>query len=321
MDPVIKPVSPRKAYMLVGPTAVGKTAVAQWIAERKGWPILSADSMLVYRGMNIGTAKPSVAERGCVPYWGLDLVNPSETFSVARFLEEAGRCLDSLAPDQGVIAVGGTGLYFRGLIEGLETAPVSLPESRARWQGLLEAEGIGGLQRALRERNQAWYEALSVADKQNSRRLIRALEGHEAGLSGPPQSWRRGNESPVVVGLSMPREELVLRIEERVTAMYRDGLLDETRDLIKAGSDLSPTAAHAIGYAEAMACLGGGLSRAEAIELTVIRTRQLVKRQMTWFRRQMSIQWVHIGRSTPVEAAAASVLEAWDTVGATPLGI
>jgi tRNA dimethylallyltransferase len=311
----------RVAYLLVGPTAVGKTAVAQWIAEHKGWQILSADSMLVYRGMDIGTAKPSQDELNRVKYWGVDIVDPSEFFSVAKYLSEAQRCLDCIPPKQDLIIVGGTGLYLRALMEGLEAGSVESSSRRSQWQELFDAQGIDGLRRALMERNIGWYESLSVADKSNSRRLIRALEGHEAGILCPPKSWRKAEESPNVVGLSMEREDLVVRIEERVQAMYRDGLLAETKELINRGREWSVTAAHAIGYEEAAACLRGDISRMEAIERTVVRTRQLVKRQMTWFRGQMAVRWVNVNPQTSVKDAARAVLEAWNVTGPTPLGV
>ncbi len=319
MDAQTKQNRPFSAYILVGPTAAGKTAVAQWIAEKKGWPILSADSMLVYRGMTVGTAKPSREERRRVQYWGVDLVNPCDAFNVAMFVEEARRCLQSVAPGQGPIVTGGTGLYIRALIEGLDDVPAGESAVRARWQQVLETEGIEGLQRALRERNQAWFDGL--ADQQNPRRLIRALEGHEAGMAGPRRSWKGQGGRSQVAGLSVGREDLQRRIEERVQAMYRNGLLEETRALLDGGQGWSATAAQAIGYKEAAACLGGGLSRDEAIALTVIRTRQFAKRQATWFRNQLSVQWVEVERSVPVEETARRVLETWETLGATPLGI
>jgi tRNA dimethylallyltransferase len=310
---------PFSAYLLVGPTAAGKTAVAQWIAEKKGWPILSADSMLVYRGMTVGTAKPSQEERRRVRYWGVDLVNPCDAFNVAMFVEEARRCLESLASGQGLIVAGGTGLYIRALIEGLDDVPAGAPSARSRWQHILETEGIEGLQRALQERNQAWFDGL--ADKQNPRRLIRALEGHEAGMAGPRRSWKSREGSPLVAGISVNREDLHRRIEERVLAMYGSGLLEETRALLDGGGGWSPTASQAIGYKEAAACLGGRLSRDKAIALTVIRTRQFAKRQMTWFRNQLAVQWIDVEQGSPVESVARRVLETWEMIGATPLGI
>lgn len=308
-----------KAYVLVGPTAVGKSDVAQWIAEEKGWSILSADSMLVYRGMTIGTAKPSMEERRRVRYWGVDLVEPSSVFNVAMFIDEARRCMESTAPDQSVIVVGGTGLYLRALIEGLSEAPAGSTAVRVKWEGVLAREGVEGLRRALRERNKEWFD--SLADQRNPRRLIRALERHDAGGATPLRSWRCPADAPLVAGLSMARDDLHRRIQARVQRMYTGGLLNETRRILAAWSAWSPTASQAIGYKEAAACLGGTLSRDAAMELTVIRTRQLAKRQLTWFRRQMAVEWIDVKCPMRTEETAKRVLKVWDVIGATPLRI
>ncbi len=280
-----------QAYFLVGPTAAGKTAVAQRLAETMGADILSADSMLVYRGMDIGTAKPSPSERGRVRYWGLDLVEPSESFSVARFVQEARRCFES-ARERGVpvIIAGGTGLYVKALLNGLDELPDPSPEVRARWQAVLAQSGVEGLQSALAARNSVWLKEL--ADPANSRRLIRALELIESGFPEPPRSWRGPSREVCVTGIEVPREVLVERIENRVHEMYAAGLLVETQGLMTRYGRLSGTAAGAIGYAEALLCLQGELSQAVAIQLTIQRTRQLAKRQMTWFRHQIQVSWI-----------------------------
>lgn len=319
MTRAIQPSSRFRAYILVGPTATGKTKVAQWIAERKGWAILSADSMLVYRGMSIGTAKPTMQERGGVEYGGIDLVTPCDSFSAGMFVDEARRYLESLHDRQELIIVGGTGLYLRALLEGLSAEPDVSPGIRMKWRGVLEREGIDGLQRALQEKNQVWYD--SLADKQNPRRLIRALEGVDAGRQTPPRAWRDGKESPMVAGLTMDRRALWRRIEERVQRMYGEGLLDEARSLMELDRPLSATALQAIGYKEALACTGGDITDEEAIAITTIRTRQLAKRQWTWFRRQMSVRWVELQGDESVEDVASRVLAIWGVTGPTPLGI
>ena len=308
------------AYFLVGPTAVGKTAVAQWIAERYGFEILSADSMLVYRSMDLGTAKPAAEERRRVRYWGVDVVSAGQPFNVVRYVEEARRCFESaMARGARVIVVGGTGLYVKALTEGLVPTPAPDEASRQRWQRILEARGVEGLQEELRVRNPAWLAALP--DAGNSRRLLRALECVEAGVEAPTRTWRAPGESPEVVGLLMPREELHERIAVRVRSMYAPGLLEETRQLLAEGLEASPTAVQAVGYAEAAACLGGLLTREAAIEKTIQRTRQLAKRQMTWFRHQFSVKWIETPAGHGVEEIAQQVLACWEAGGPTPLAL
>ena len=307
-----------QAFFLVGPTAAGKTTVAQRLAETMGADILSADSMLVYRGMTIGTAKPSPGEQSRVRYWGLDLVDPAESFSVARFIPEARRCFES-ARERGVpvIIAGGTGLYIKALLNGLDELPDPSPEVRARWQAVLERDGTEGLRLALGARNPGWLQGL--ADPSNSRRLMRALELIESGFPDPPRSWAsQASHSARVTGIDVPREVLVKRIEPRVYEMYEAGLLDETQSLITRYGALSVTASGAIGYSEALRCLQGELTRAAAIQLTIQRTRQLAKRQMTWFRHQMNVSWVTMAGSD-FEAAATGIAADWQRHGPQPV--
>ncbi len=310
-----------KALFLVGPTATGKSAVAQRIAEQRGYDILSADSMLVYRGMDIGTAKPSRADRTRVRYWGVDLVAPGEPFSVARFLETASEAVcGARRAGRELIVVGGTGLYVKTLIHGLAPGPAVSPAARERWQALLEAEGVTALQDALRARSPRWLEALD--DPWNGRRLIRALEYVEAGIVEPPRSWNESECMPEIVGLTAPRDAMEARIRARVDAMYAAGLLDEVRALL-GQSDFARwmTASQAIGYAEAAACVSGHITEAEARERTAIRTRQLAKRQMTWFRRQCRVRWIDCGDNPGADVLAERVQCAWATTGPTALAV
>jgi len=307
-----------RAYFLVGPTAAGKTVVAQRLAELRHADILSADSMLVYRGMDIGTAKPSIAERNGVRYWGVDLADPSESFNAARFMEEARRCFEAASTHGNpVIVAGGTGLYVKALLQGLDELPAIPEGSRGRWQTLLEAEGVDGLQKTLRVRNPRWFE--SLADRANSRRLIRALELIDAGCVEPPRSWVDPRPEAVITGLEVPRDERRSRIGTRVRAMYVGGLLQEARALLDRGWDPSGTAAQAIGYAEAIACLKGTLTVDQAMEETARRTRQLAKRQMTWFRHQAAVSWIQAPSSLSVDHLAAQVASDWDCHGPQPV--
>ena len=305
-----------RAFFLVGPTATGKTAVAQQLAETRNAEILSADSMLVYCGMDIGTAKPSPGERKQVRYWGVDVVLPAESYNVARFLDEARRCFESAkAAGKSVIVVGGTGLYVKALLTGLDELPSARPEVRERWRIVFQQQGVAGLRLALEAKGPAWYGALTESDRTNGRRLIRALELVESGVAVPPGSWTAGRAALVITGLEMARADLVARIEARVRAMYAGGLLDEVQTLLQNGWNPECTAAQAIGYAEAIACLRGQLTRDEAMRLTTQRTRQLAKRQMTWFRHQTAVSWVPVADGMPVDEIAARVSTDWDRHG------
>ena len=309
------------AFVLTGPTAAGKTAVAQFLAEQYGADILSADAMLVYRGLDIGTAKPTAEERKRVTYYGLDLVPPSGTFSVAQFLEVAQQALASTrAADRPLIVVGGTGLYVKALLQGLDTLPQPSPAVRARWRQCLAREGVGALQQALRSRAPAWLEAMR--DPANGRRLVRALELVDAGLVTPPASWARQGAKPAVVGLSVARALLEARIAARVDAMYEGGLLREVAALTASVPfAMWGTAAQAVGYAEAVACLAGQVTEPQARERTLIRTRQLAKRQMTWFRHQFEVSWVECCQGEATASIAARVWALWQVQGPARLAL
>lgn len=306
-------------YFLVGPTATGKSAVAQRIAEDRSWLILSADSMLVYRGMDIGTAKPSRDERTRVTYRAVDVVDPGSSYSVAQYRDEAGRAFTEARDRKTqVIVVGGSGLYVKALLAGLDDLPASSPEARQRWTRLLSEQGIAALQDVLRCRYPAWYEA--IPDRQNGRRLIRALELAECGCTQPPRTWRSGvADQPCIVGLQMRRELLLRRIEERVRAMYAQGLLQEAERLLASAGEVWPTASQAVGYAEAIRCLRGQFTEEEAIRETIIRTRQLAKRQMTWFRRQALVRWIDVDETMNTLDVAARVCAEWEREGAAPV--
>ncbi len=307
------------AWILAGATATGKTSAAQYLAEQLGCAILSADAMLVYRGMDIGTAKPTPAERGSVPYFGIDLVTPAEPFSTGLWLADAARALAfgagaPSAPPRLIVA-GGTGLYLKALAGGLGAAAAD-PEARARWQALFERGGLPALQAALAARAPDALAAL--ADPANPRRLIRALEHLDAHGRLPDQWRRRAPEAPVTV-LRLPREQLHARIERRVARMFETGLVDEVRRLRETYPSWSPTASQAIGYAETCALLDGALTTRAAAERIVIRTRQLAKRQETWFRHQTQAVWLEIDDNDPPERVARRVLEAWRQHGPTPV--
>jgi len=326
--------SVRKAYFLVGPTAVGKTALAQFIAEEHGYEIISADAMLVYTGMDIGTAKPSAAERTRVVYHGVDLTTPDRSFSVGSYLQSLrlslkseGGCPESPAAGSGtassgsasprLLVVGGTGLYLKALICGLSELPPQNPSLRAYWTDVLEEQGIGALEAALKEKSPGLYAALR--DKQNPRRLIRALELADAGVTKVPRAWGDLPDGVVLCGLRISGHDLNARIQARVEEMYRRGLVEEVRQLRLRYGTLSQTARQAIGYAEAADYLDGRCSLTEAMERTAGRTRRFAKRQRTWFAHQLPVRWIDIDPAMDIGQVASLVLEHWRQYGPVPI--
>ena len=284
------------AFCLAGATATGKSAVAQLLAERLSGSVLSADAMLVYQGLDIGTAKPTVAERHDVPYFGVDCVTPAEDFSAATWLDEAERAAALARP---CIVAGGTGLYFSVLLRGLDPAPPSNPALRAE----LEACSLAELQARLAATGN------TIADPSNPRRLVRALEILASGAA-LPSGWQT-REKPALTALTWDRALLHQRIARRVDEMYTAGLLEEAETARRKYPVWSQTAAQAIGYAEAFAVLDGTCSLAEAKERTVIRTRQLARRQETYLRGQFEVTWIRGEVGDTVETLANRVAEAW----------
>ncbi len=295
------------AFFIIGPTASGKSAVAQYIAEREGQLIVSADSMNIYRGMDIGTAKPTPADREKADYAGFDLAEPTEKFSVAAYLDAVRPSFES---GREIIVAGGTGLYVKCLTEGFD----EVPPADSRLRNELEALDFQALETRAKTEAAALYETLTEDDRQNPRRLIRILE--KGGLANTKWNSR---PKPRLVGLHVERAVLLERIEKRVDQMYAAGLLEEAEALI--GLELSETAMQAIGYAEAFAVLHREMTLEEAKERTVIRTRQLAKRQMTWFRNQLNVEWIDTAGFQSLEKLAEAVSNAWKETGSTPVVI
>lgn len=277
---------------LVGPTASGKSEAGVAIAGRLGAEILSVDSMLVYRGMDVGTAKPPPAEREGVPHHLVDVAEPQEAFSVARYQQLARAAVEGVeARGRRVLLVGGSGLYLRAIVDELEF-PATDPAARDQLWGEAEALGPDRLYERLAELDPA---AAARIEPSNVRRTVRALE--VAAVTGRPFSsyaerWERYPDERVrAAGIDVPRDVLAARIEARVRAMVDGGLLDEVRALLDRGLLGWLTASRAIGYAEFARHLRSEITLEEATAETVKRTRELARRQMVWFRRDPRIRW------------------------------
>ena len=306
------------AHFLVGATASGKSRVAQQVAEEEGYAILSADSMLVYQGMDVGTAKPSRAERERVSYYGVDLVPPQRPFSVWQYREAAICALEKeTRAGRHVLAVGGTGLYIKSLTDGLAPARGEHPATRDRWTRVFAQEGVRPLQEALKKRAPTLFD--SVRDKKNARRLIRALELAEQGVKTVPRTWEDRSEGKLLIGLRVTADFLKSRIESRVAQMYRRGFVEEVSFLLAGEDALSATARHAIGYEEVLDFLGEKCSLEDAQEKTVRRTWGLAKRQLTWFAHQSHVTWVDVTPSSGPDEIAGRVLALWRKHGPTEI--
>lgn len=288
---------PPKILVIVGPTASGKTRMAVELAQRHNGEVISADSMQIYRTMDIGTAKPTQEEMGGIPHHMIDVADPEEDFSVARYVEMAARCVDDvLERGKLPIVAGGTGLYIDSLLSGRTFAPFS-PDSALRGELERELEEKGG---------QAMLEALAQVDPEAAQRLhpndhkriIRALEVYRSTGKTITQHNRETQAIPprynaLTIGLAFQdRQAMWRRIDQRVDEMVAAGLEDEVRRLLTSGISPKCTAMQAIGYKEMVAALREGRAVAEAAEEIKLRSRQYAKRQLTWFRREPSVKWI-----------------------------
>jgi len=303
----VSPPGPGGTLALVGPTAAGKTEASIPLARALGAEIVSIDSMVVYRGMDVGTAKATPQERAAVPHHLLDVIGAAEPFSVAEFRDLAAEAIEGIRGRARVpLLVGGSGLYYRAVVDGLR-----FPGTEPATRGLLEAEaaalGPEPMYRRLRELDPAAARRIEPA---NVRRTVRALE--VAAVTGRPfssfaQEWELYAPGRVrAAGVQVPREVLYRRIEARVSAMLPD-LIAETRRLLGAGFEGFITSTQAIGYAEATACIRGDLSEQEAEARTVRRTKDLARRQMAWFRRDPRIRWFPVGDEGAIGALDALI--------------
>ncbi|MCA9305299.1 MAG: tRNA (adenosine(37)-N6)-dimethylallyltransferase MiaA [Phycisphaerales bacterium] len=295
--------------VIVGPTAGGKTALAVAIAHRlsdigSGGEVVSADSMLIYRGMDIGTAKPTTEERAGVPHHLIDIVEPSDSFSVDQWLARAEACItDIRARGLVPIVVGGTHLYAKALLEGLFDAPKPDPAIREQLSAMDPAARRAELQRVDPQAAQRIH-------PNDARRTIRALEVFRQ--TGKPISehqgqWDAGKVRPdaLLVGLEWPISVINQRINARVKRMARAGLIDEVRALL-AANRLGPQAREAVGYKQLIDFVDGRATEEDALERIKIETRRLAKNQRTWLRRLRTVPnsiWIPMEGKAPEEAA------------------
>lgn len=300
-----------KTPVLVGPTGIGKTAVALALAAH--WPleVISADSRQVYRRLDIGTAKPTARERLRVPHHGVDLIEPGTRYSAGRFAREAGVWIaDTLERGRMPVVVGGTGLYIRALADGLFSEPPLDPVQRlaidaftadldapdlVRWAARLDPDFRGGgRQRAARAIEIALLTGRSLSHWQRSARAGRVIE-------------------PWYIVLTAPRPVLHARIQRRAEEMIRRGLIEETAAVLSEGHGAHAPGLDGVGIREAVEYLHGQRSRASVAEAVTISTRQYAKRQETWFRHQLEGTRLTVDATRPPEALAAEIAQAWET--------
>jgi len=289
--------------LLVGATAVGKTELAIRLAEKLNGEIISADSRLFYRGMDVGTAKPSPAEQARVPHHLIDIAAPDKTLSLAEFQQQAARLIDEIhARGRLPFLVGGTGQYIRAVTEGW--APPEVAENtrmREVLENIKEERGAEWLHAKLKSIDE---EAAQKIDWRNARRTIRALE--VILTTGRKFSAQRGQaQSPyhlISIGLQRPRAELYQRVDERIDAMFANGLLDEVRGLLASGYDPRLPSLSAIGYRECVQVLRGEISEEQAKIAMRKETRVFVRRQSNWFKESDArIHWFHPNQEEEIE--------------------
>jgi tRNA dimethylallyltransferase len=298
---------PAPIVAVVGPTAAGKSDLAVELALTLGGEVVSADSMQIYRGMDIGTAKASLAERRGVRHHLLDVLDVGEPVTVAEFQGWAREAIgDCRARERVAIVVGGSALYVRAILDEFEF-PGTDPDVRAALEAELREKGSGALHERLSARDP---HAAATILPTNGRRIVRALEVVE--LTGRPFTSRLppyayAFERVVQIGVDVPRDVLDARIAARVRRMWKAGLVDEVRGLERDGLREGRTASRALGYRQVLEFLAGERSEDEAFDATVAATRRFARRQLTWFRRDPRISWIAHDHPNQVVAALDAV--------------
>ncbi len=301
----------RPLIVLLGPTAVGKSRIAVQVARHFATDVLTADSRQVYRGMDIGTDKPSVEEREEVPHRLIDLLNPNEIFNTGWYRRAALVEIERLyAADRLPLVVGGTGLYIRALVRGLCPAPVADPELRAELLTIARERGRDLLYAELARVDPATAKSIHPNDEAKT---IRALEVYR--LTGRPISALHGEHrfqdvpfSSFLIGLRRPSKDLYRRIEERIDRQLARGMIEETRSLLNTGYGRQLAAMKGLGYRQVAAYLAGECAYADMVTQFKRDTRRFAKRQMTWFRKEPGVVWVSIGDDEPLEHTAKEII-------------
>jgi tRNA dimethylallyltransferase len=305
---VLRAGMPRQVVAVIGATAAGKSELSLRLARELDGEVINADSMQLYRGMDVGTGKLTLAERDGVPHHLLDIWDVSEPASVSEYQRLARASVaDILGRGRTPILVGGSGLYVRAVIDNLDF-PGTDAAIRSRLEAELETIGPGVLHGRLATVDAAAAAAILPS---NGRRIVRALEVIE--LSGRPFSATLPDYSAVLpavqIGLDVPRPELDRRIEARVRQMWKDGLVDEVAELADAGLRAGRTASRALGYAQVLRFLDGEWPESQAESETVRATRRFARRQESWFRRDPRVRWLAAGEPVLAAAALAAVGE------------
>ncbi|UCC68438.1 MAG: tRNA (adenosine(37)-N6)-dimethylallyltransferase MiaA [Armatimonadota bacterium] len=301
---------------IVGPTATGKTEVGVLLAEALGGEIVSADSMQVYRGMDIGTAKPTAEQRARVRHHLIDIVDPDELFSVADYRKRADAALEDIwGRGRQPILVGGSGLYVRAVLEEMDFSEVPPdPELRRRLTAEARSKGTRALHEWLSEVDP---EAAARIHPNDEKRIIRALEVSESvGGGGPPprklDRRRRVRYNTRQFGLNVAREELYRRIEARVDGMIARGLVEEVRGLLERGYGKGLVAMKGLGYGQLAPHVQGEVSLEEAVRRLKRDTRRFAKRQLTWFRADERVEWVDVMEAGGVAGAVEQIRRRWE---------
>ncbi|HWD03898.1 MAG TPA: tRNA (adenosine(37)-N6)-dimethylallyltransferase MiaA [Amycolatopsis sp.] len=288
---MIRPAEPLRPVAVVGPTATGKTALAVELALALGGEVVNADALQLYRGMDIGTAKATEAERRGVPHHLLDVLDVTETASVAAYQRDARRAIeDVLAAGRVPVLTGGSGLYVQAVLDDLRF-PGTDPAVRARLDAEAAEAGTAALYTRLGERDPAAAAAILPT---NTRRIVRALEVIE--ITGEPFSANLPKPGParygtMLIGIDRAAEELDQRVDLRVERMFATGLVDEVRELATRGLRDGKTASRALGYQQVLAEIDGEGDFTAAAAATAQATRRFVRRQRSWFRRDKRIRW------------------------------
>jgi tRNA dimethylallyltransferase len=285
----------KEAILIAGPTASGKSALALDLARRHGGEVVNADSMQVYDGLRVLTARPSEAEMAEAPHHLYGHVPPDEAYSTGRWLTDAERVLSEIRSRGKVpVVVGGTGLYFRALTGGLSDIP-PVPEAiRVHWRERLEAEGVEAIHRELAARDPAMAEKLDVGDRQRVLRAVEVVDAHGRSIADfqtPPDKVVLRPDRAVKLVLMPERQTLYDRINRRLGLMVEAGAVEEVRDLLARGLSPSVPVMKAIGVREFADHLAGRTNIEKASELAAIASRQYAKRQMTWMRNQLDDSW------------------------------